>query len=388
MRAPSVRWIVDRNPFYLLSACCGLLGCWLLGDVSRPDLLDTAMKTAALLVYETAVVALAVWLSRKDAAVRDGAILSVLTVALAADAAFLSTETAMLKPAAAAGFAALGAAQALAIVGALFKGIPVRVSTRAGWLIGVDIVVVHLLPVMLRFGAEGYDYPELIFWPAFVAMGALLAAHAWPDRWHTGAAQKASRTTPSFSPRLASIAPAVFLASIAAQTFAGAWVFHADFHPVFLSPPLVGLAVVALRRGSSRGVYVLSVAAVLLAVIPPPPGFVLVFRQSDWLAISPLRIVLMWAAAVVWGLWRSERTPGALVLSLSFLLLGVLGDSPQVMRGHVMALGVIGRRLLAAAIPASRQGWGAMLLAMAFLLLGLGAWASWRRLHDADPSNA
>jgi len=233
MRAPSVRWIVDRNPFYLLSACCGLLGCWLLGDVSRPDLLDTAMKTAALLVYETAVVALAVWLSRKDAAVRDGAILSVLTVALAADAAFFSTETAMLKPAAAAGFAALGAAQALAIVGALFKGIPVRVSTRAGWMLGVDIVVVHLLPVMLRFGAEGYDYPELIFWPAFVAMGALLAAHAWPDRWHTGAAQKASRTTPSFSPRLASIAPAVFLASIAAHTFAGAWVFHADFHPVF-----------------------------------------------------------------------------------------------------------------------------------------------------------
>ena len=43
MPAPSVRWIVDRNPFYLLSACCGLLGCWLLGDVSRPDLLDTAI---------------------------------------------------------------------------------------------------------------------------------------------------------------------------------------------------------------------------------------------------------------------------------------------------------------------------------------------------------
>ena len=40
-----------------IEAFCGLLGCWLLGDISRPDLLDTAMKVAALLADETAVVA-------------------------------------------------------------------------------------------------------------------------------------------------------------------------------------------------------------------------------------------------------------------------------------------------------------------------------------------
>src|SRR6185503_13921555 len=99
MREP-FRWIVDRNPFYLLSACCGLLGCWLLGDVSRPELRDTALKIAALLGYETAVVALAVWLSKTEATVRDAAMLSVLAVTLSADAAFFSTETAMLQPAA------------------------------------------------------------------------------------------------------------------------------------------------------------------------------------------------------------------------------------------------------------------------------------------------
>src|SRR5205085_2526032 len=83
----------------------------------------------------------------------DAAILSMVTVTLTADAAFFATETAMLNPATAAGFAALGAAQALAIVGALFRGIRIQLPPRGGWLLGFDIVTVHVLPVMLPVGA-------------------------------------------------------------------------------------------------------------------------------------------------------------------------------------------------------------------------------------------
>ena len=54
MKPASVRWIIDRNPFYMLSACCGLAGCWLLGDISRPDLADVAIKVSAVLAYEIA----------------------------------------------------------------------------------------------------------------------------------------------------------------------------------------------------------------------------------------------------------------------------------------------------------------------------------------------
>ena len=187
---------------------------------------------------------------------------------------------------------------------------------------------------------------------------------------------------PLFAPHLASIAPAVFLTSVVAHTGASTWVFNADFFPVFLSPLLVGVAVPALRRGSIRAVYVLSIAAVLLAVMPPPPALVLTYARSDWLAISPLRIVLVWAAAVVLGLWRIERSRGALLLSTGFVVLAALGHTPQTMRDHFVALSVYLRRILSAAIPASRQGWGAALMMMAFLLLGLGAWTSWRRLHE------
>jgi hypothetical protein len=84
----SLRWIVDRNPFYMLSACCGLAACWLLGDVSRPDLADVAMKVAAVFVYEIAVAVLAVWLAKRVTTGRDAAILSVLALTLTADISF------------------------------------------------------------------------------------------------------------------------------------------------------------------------------------------------------------------------------------------------------------------------------------------------------------
>ena len=81
----SLRWIVDRNPFYVLSACCGLAACWLLGDVSRPDLADVATKVAAVFAYEIAVAVLAVWLAKRVATTRDAAILSVLALTLTAE---------------------------------------------------------------------------------------------------------------------------------------------------------------------------------------------------------------------------------------------------------------------------------------------------------------
>jgi hypothetical protein len=383
MEKPSLRWIVDRNPFYLLSACCGLLGCWLLGDISRPDLLDASLKIVALTAYEIAVVALAAWLSKNKATLRDAAILSVVTVTLTADAAFLSTETAMLKPAAAAGFAALSAAQALAIVGVLFVKIPVRMSRRGSWLLALDIVTVHLSPVLLRFGAQSTDSTELVFWPAFVAIGALLAAHAWPEHWNALVPKRpADPLPPAFALALASMAPAAFVTSVVAHTFAAAWVFHADFYPVFLSPPLAGLAFLALRRGWTRSVTVLSIAAVLLAVAPPPETFVLGFARSDWLAVSPLRIVLVWAALVLFGLWRAEQNRSALALSAGFLLLSIFGHTPQAMLDHFAALATYARRVISAGVPASREGWGAALFVLAFVLLGFGAWTSRRRLRE------
>src|SRR5262245_12765499 len=113
MKPASLRWIVDRNPFYMLSACCGLAGCWLLGDISRPDLADAAMKVSAVLAYEIAAVVLAVWLAKRVTTHRDAMILSVLTVALAADVSFFYTQAAMLRVLPASLFCAVGAAQAL-----------------------------------------------------------------------------------------------------------------------------------------------------------------------------------------------------------------------------------------------------------------------------------
>src|SRR5204862_198179 len=82
-------------------------------------------------------------------------------------------------------------------------------------------------------------------------------------------------------------------------------------------------------------------------------GLVVQYGRADWLAISPLRIILVWSAAVVLGLWRMEQSRGALLLAGGFLMLAVLGHTAQAMRRHVEALGVDVRRILSAAIPSA-----------------------------------
>src|SRR5215510_4236957 len=143
----SLRWIADRNPFYLLSACCGLLGCWLLGSLSQQGLLDVALRITGVLAYELLVVCLGAWLAKKSSMRRDAAILSVLTLILLADFSFFYMQAAMLKMVPAVLFTLFGCAQALCVLGFVFRGFRVRLSRLGQWVLAVNLFVVHLLPL-------------------------------------------------------------------------------------------------------------------------------------------------------------------------------------------------------------------------------------------------
>ena len=124
---------LDRrpNPFYLLSACCGLLGCWLLGSISRQDGIDVALRITGVLAYELLAVCLGAWLAKKPGMRRDAAILSVLTLILLADFSFFYMQAAILKMVPAVLFTLFGCAQALGVMSFLLRGFRVQLPRFA-----------------------------------------------------------------------------------------------------------------------------------------------------------------------------------------------------------------------------------------------------------------
>ncbi len=393
--------IADRNPFYLLSACCGLLGCWLLGDLSQQDVADTAMRIGGVLAYELAVVSLGVWLAKQAGMQRDAAILSVLALVLIADFSFFYTQAAMLKPAPASLFSFFGAAQALGVVGVLLRGFRVGLSKPARWLLAVDLFAVHLLPLALRFSAENAAGLPRAFLAAFTAAGALVAAHAWPTRWRGEMSisdSPAAYTGDDLSRALAVIAPVVVLVSLLAHLIAVEWIYGIEFLGVFASPLCLGVASVCLRREAARGdaaagvtsngvrigippggwSCVLAVLAVFLAVGNPPAGAVWDANGWSWFGISPLRLALMAASAVFWAQWPMRQGIRVLFLACGGAALAALGHTLETIHRHAGDLYWGAIKLLSHSLPMSRTGWGALLFVLAFLLLGAGGWVSWR----------
>src|SRR5580765_4984854 len=93
---PSVaRWIVDRNPFYLLSAVCMLFGCVALTNSSSWTsirLNRLLILTATLNFYEVLLIGLAVFLIVHRKLRRDGMILLILEAFFLVDVTFLNSE--------------------------------------------------------------------------------------------------------------------------------------------------------------------------------------------------------------------------------------------------------------------------------------------------------
>src|SRR5689334_18863840 len=87
------RFVVDRNPFYLLSAACMLFGCIALTNSSSwsPIKLQRLLiLTATLNFYELLLIGLALFLIVRRGLWRDGAILLILEAFFLVDVTFLN----------------------------------------------------------------------------------------------------------------------------------------------------------------------------------------------------------------------------------------------------------------------------------------------------------
>jgi len=392
-RSRSLEWIADRNPFYLLSACCGLLGCWLLGDVSQPDALTAASRISGVLAYQLVVVALGVWLARQNGMRRDAAILSVLTLILGADISFFYLQAAMLPIRGAAYFSFFGAAQSMVVIGILLRGLGVRLSKGVQWLVALDLMAIYLSPPALRWCFEHDISMPVAFFSAFTAIALTLILHALPDSWHAEAMVDVEEDLPR---TLAWLTPTVALASLTAHVIAVEWIYDVRFLPVYCSPLFLALACLFLRwetkwipfdnaepnpmtPGSLA--FGLAVLAVMFAFTNAPPGTVWDGGGWSWLGLSPLRLVLLSSSAVFWGAGRLRPRPSAFFAALTTALVALLGHTTGAILRHLSDIGRAVLRLLSL-VPESRQEWGVLLSVLAFVLIGAGAWISWRRVQS------
>jgi hypothetical protein len=243
----------------------------------------------------------------------------------------------------------------------------------------MDLSAVHLFPLALRVFAEDRAGLELVFLAVFMIVGMLIAAHALPARWRS----QPMPPTDALPRVLGVIAPILILVSLMAHVAASEWIYEVPIFAVFLSPILLGIAAFCLRREADAWVSALSVAAVILAFADPPDGAIWNANGWSWLGISPLRLILVGSAAICWGLWRMRGGLAPITMALGASLLAIFGHTLEVMQGNADVTWRSIRNVVNAAVPNSRYGWGALLFAAAFLLLGLGAWATWHR-HDRE----
>jgi hypothetical protein len=125
-----VNWLADYNPFYFLSACCMLLGIFVLNNSLTWSPLpqhNLLVLIATLNVYELALVGLAIVLMRRGL-MRDGMFLLLLEAFFMADAGFLNMEVFTTDPVT--GLIVNGILFGLAVVKVAFvfaaTGLPVR----------------------------------------------------------------------------------------------------------------------------------------------------------------------------------------------------------------------------------------------------------------------
>ncbi len=380
------RWVIDRNPMFLISGVLILAGCFM---VSRhihaidPDAVAEGLVVKMLIglllvlnLYELLVIALGLLLAKTRTLVRDARHLLGLALLLLADAAFVYTETAMLDLHA--GIAVVSIAALLAWFKAwlIARSLRLDASPAAVVVTMVALAAMYALPVATRAMAdEGYLLPAhaMLIWGG---LGVVLALYALPLRWvRLGVAYSADHRQLQ---RLAAGGLIVLpLISLIGHAAAALWVHESAFEPAMLAPLLLGLAAVLLRHHRALGgarptaqAATLIAASAVVAGLLPGEGLTVESPDYTWLAFSPLRgVLIIVPVLLLWGWWISGKRLRGLVNALLPAGATALGHTPSAMLLHAQWIND----------STTMLAWGLIAIGLAFASLVLGGVLSWRR---------
>eukprot|EP00752_Nemacystus_decipiens_P016107 g14403.t1 len=386
------RWLIDRNPLFLISGVLMLGGCFLVSsaihvydpaEVGEDAILLMLVALLVVLnIYELAVIWLGLTLSRSKTLVRDTRHLLGLALLLLVDASFVYNETSILSPGA--GGVIAGAAALLAVGKAwwITRALGIRPTLRAAAVVSISLTLMYTLPVVVRLMAHDGFLSQPMAMLVWCGLGAAVAAYALPLRW----VSLDVRLDPDQAQLQRLVVAGLIglpLLSLIGHACALLWVYENAFELSMLSPVLLGLAVIILRqherlggRSASAKAATIVVACAIVPSLVYAEGLAYVSSEYSWLAFSPLRGVLLISPAILgWGWWINGRGPFGAANTLLPLVASALGHTPTAMIGHLRWLFEATGRWL----PRTQLQWGALAIAAAFACLIVGGLISLRR---------
>lgn len=371
-RYPRLRWIVDYNPCFLLSAVCMLLGCRLLNDAVNSRAGDTHGSLWLILtinVYEFCLLGAAMLIHRWQGMRRDVSIVLIVAALFMGDLAFVIGDLSTAHPG-----VGLAIALVLTPLAAIKAWLAMRLigaeqRQRIVAIVTTQVAIVLLLPVLLK--AISIHHNGSLS-PAVVYAGWWIAA-LFPIAWQLIVQ---SRTNQPLS-KIAWTYVAISWLAMLGHLWACAWVFKLDTPVACLAPPLLGLATAisfARRFRGDPAAVLMQAVFVSLAVLCAggAPNYLIGGTGGAWHAVTPYRLTLLAAFGVV--------IHAAVVHRSILLLMMAMAGGCLVVAGPILRL--LGKlwdwayqlvsELIDACIPRTQVGWGIWTIGAAFALLAIG----------------
>jgi hypothetical protein len=364
-----------HNPFYLLSALSMLAGCYTLAHALRLEA-GQSWKLLVLLgtlhVYEFLLIGLALFLIKRRALPRDGAMLLRLEVLFLVDATLLNAEVfaADILLGAIANFA--GLILAAVKLGLILNVLGARLGPLGSAAYGHGLALLVAVPGLFTLLAQARVLSVATVYTAWWPLGLLIVSMALAVR----PARRDEQAQPAAAAFLRTLAIAVPV-SLALHLVTSAWVYHVAFHVSYLGPVLIGLGIarmlVEVPHVGREWCLRLPALGVLLSLGGPAA---LTVRGPMGIVVSPLREALVGAALGYLVGWRVLGERAFAWAAAACLTLGAAGHSLAAIGASASAIlrglkGGAGRL-----VPKTAVAWGALAVTSAFVLLGLGAWVS------------
>jgi hypothetical protein len=397
-----LRFIIDHNPCYLLSAACMLLGCYLLNSALYTPAGDVGKLLAVLVVvnlYEACVIVLARILIRFPLVQRDAWIVLFVESLFLTDITFVSGVISTVDPASGlainAGLLVLAALKVYVIL----RLLRVQHLARTFTFILLQIATLLAIPIIfkrLSLPNHGWVSPVAVYLSWWVVgLLPVVGTMLWimPKR-------RGVQHQPSLADQiLCGLYIVVPFISLLVHLYSAAWVYEVPFTPAFIAPVVLGLAVSFRVAEALMDRYHMSLVQMILLFsalglsIDFPATLSFRIEVIESIVLSPLRLTLMASAAFgIHAFWRHYRY-AFLLTSAACLAAAVLGPTLPAIKLAVIHLGQMTWALAWRSVPRTTLQWGWAAVAGAFALLGLGAVMSrhklsWPQAEDAPPADA
>jgi len=385
-------WLVDHNPLYLLSGVSMLAGCFALNLAIGAE--DAPLNKLVVLigvfnVYEVCVIGLSAWLVRRQRLPRDAAQLLGLALVLLADGTLVYQQLATLSLTGGIITGGLATLLGLAKLWVMQRAVGLKLSP-AGWAVtAADVAAVFALPAIVRAMGPDGRLTLIEAYPLWWAMGLLVAAHALPGRWwsrpEAGEDHRPARSVVALS-------PGILLALAWLHLPALHVVYQSQWDVALLVPVAIGLAAAIARLRSESlaerpalrfGAVGACVAFATVASLSNPEALVGGLADAKFAKIAPMRLNLVALVSLLAAVGWSQRSALSFAGAGVYALLATLGHTPAALRETLGWAAEHGRTAmhtlgdwLALLWPRSLMAWGVLGIALAFVLLVMGALVS------------